>query len=171
MRARLQSKGTLSAKRMIKHLAGKEKRLMKDVNHYVSKAIIRFAVENGVSVIGLEDLTGIRDRTNNNLRKKQKYLHNNWAFYQLQQFIEYKAKSSGIITEYVNPEYTSKACCRCNHISKNSRDGLKFLCDTCGFELNADLNGARNIEHRTRDCRYILESQGCLSTTHTDNMI
>src|SRR5208283_5761826 len=28
MRARLQSKGTLSAKRMIKHLAGKEKRLM-----------------------------------------------------------------------------------------------------------------------------------------------
>ncbi len=146
MRARLQSKGTLSAKRMIKHLAGKEKRLMKDVNHYVSKAIIRFAVENGVSVIGLEDLTGIRYRTNNNLRKKQKYLHNNWAFYQLQQFIEYKAKSSGIITEYVNPEYTSKACCRCNHISKNSRNGLKFLCDTCGFELNADLNGARNIE-------------------------
>ena len=43
----------MSAKRMIKHLAGKEKRLMKDVNHYVSKAIIRFAVENGVSVIGL----------------------------------------------------------------------------------------------------------------------
>jgi len=133
---------------------------MKDVNHCVSKAIIKFAVENGVSVIDLEDLTGIRNRTNNNLRKKQKYLHNNWASYQLQQFIEYKAKSLGIITEYVNLDYTSKTCCRCNHISKNSRNGMKSLCDTCSFELNVDLNGARNIEHRTRDYRYILETIG-----------
>jgi IS605 OrfB family transposase len=110
MRTRLQSKGILSAKRMIKHLASKEKRLMTDVNHCVSKAVVKFVVENGVSVVGLEDLIRIRARTNNNLRKKQKYLHNSWAFYQLQQFIEYNAKSSGIITEYVNPEYTSKAC-------------------------------------------------------------
>jgi|ERR1035437_350332 hypothetical protein len=40
MRARLQSRGTLPANRGIKHLAVKEKRLMKDVKHYVSKAII-----------------------------------------------------------------------------------------------------------------------------------
>ena len=51
----------------------------------------------------------------------------------------------------MNPEYTSKVCCRCNHISKNNRNGLKFRCEIGGFELNADLNGARNIEHRTRD--------------------
>ena len=155
----------MSAKRTIKHLAGKEKRLMTDVNHFISKEIGKFAVENGVSVIGLEDLTGIRDRTNNNLRKKQKYLHNIWAFYQLQQFIEYKAKSSGINNRICESGISSKTCCRCNHISKNSRNGFKFLCKACGFELNADLNGARNIEHRTRDYRYILESQGCLSTT------
>ena len=84
MRARLQFKRILSAKKTIKHLAGKEKRLMTDVNHCISKEIVKFAVENGVSVIGLEDLTGIRNRTNNNLRKKQKYLHNSWAFYHLQ---------------------------------------------------------------------------------------
>jgi transposase len=76
MRTRLQSKGTLSATRMIKHLAGKEKCLTTEVNHCISKAVVKFAVENGVSAIGLENLTGIRDRTNNNLRKKQKYLHN-----------------------------------------------------------------------------------------------
>ena len=95
MRANLLSTGTLSAKRMIKNLAGKEKLLMNNINHYISKAIVKFAVENGVYVMDLENLTGIRDRTNNNLRKKQKYLHNSWAFYQLQQFIEYKAKNSG----------------------------------------------------------------------------
>ena len=88
MRSRLQSKGTLSAKGMIKHLVGKEKFLMTDVNHCTSKTVIKFAVENSVSVIGLENWIGIRDGTNNNLRNKQKYLKNSWAFYQLQQFIE-----------------------------------------------------------------------------------
>ena len=71
----------------------------------------------------------------------------------------------------MNPEYTSKVYCRCKHISENNRNGLKFLCVTCGFELNADLNGARNIEHRTRDYSYTLESKECLSITHKDNMI
>jgi hypothetical protein len=49
MRSRLQSKGTLSA------------------NHCISKTIVKFAIENGVSVIGLEDLIRIRDRINSDL--------------------------------------------------------------------------------------------------------
>ncbi len=168
MRARLQSKGTLSAKRVMKHLAGKEQRFMKDVNHCISKSIIKFAVQENVSVIGLEDLTNIREHTNGKLHKKQRYLHNSWAFRQLQSFIEYKAKQVGILVEYVNPEYTSQTCNRCNHISKNNRKGLRFHCEACGYEMNADLNASRNIEHRTRDFRYSVESQGCLSTIHTD---
>ncbi len=156
------------AKRVMKRLSGKEKRLMKDVNHCISKKIVDFALENNVSVIGLEDLTGIRDRTQYKVRKKQRYTHSSWAFRQLQTFIEYKAKQAGILVEYVNPEYTSQTCSRCNHISKNNRKGLRFRCRACGFEMNADLNAARNIEHRTRDFRYSVESQGCLSTTHTN---
>lgn len=171
MRARLQSKGTLSAKRVMKRFSGKEKRLMKDVNHCISKKIVEFALENNVSIIGLEDLTGIRDRTQYKVRKKQRYTHSSWAFRQLQTFIEYKAKQAGVLVEYINPEYTSQTCSRCNHISKNNRKGLKFRCRACGFEMNADLNAARNIEHRTRDFRYSVESQGCLSTTHTNKMI
>jgi hypothetical protein len=59
---------------------------MNNINHCISKAILKFAVENGVSVMDFENLTGIRDRTNNNLRNKQKYLHN----------------SSGLLTNYNN---------------------------------------------------------------------
>ena len=171
VRARLQSKGTLSAKRVLKRLSGKEKRLMKDVNHCISKAIVKFAVENQVSVIGFEDLTGIRTRTQYQVKKRYRYTHSSWAFRQLQSFVEYKAKLAGIITVYVDPAYTSKTCFRCNHIDENNRKGLVFRCKACNYEMNADLNAANNIEHRTRDFRYILESQGCKSTTHTDNMI
>ena len=170
MRARLQSKGTLSAKRMIKHLSGKEKRLMKDVNHCISKAIVKFAVENNVSVIGFEDLTGIRTDTQYKVKKKDRYHHSSWAFRQLQMFVEYKAKLAGIITEFIDPAYTSQTCFRCNYISKNNRKGLVFRCKACNYENNADLNAANNIEHKTRDYRYILESQGRKSIAQTHDM-
>jgi putative transposase len=170
MRARLQSKGTLSAKRVLKRLSGKEKRLMKDVNHCISKSVVKFAVENNVSVIGFEDLIRIRTDTQYKAKKKNRYHHSSWAFRQLQMFVEYKAKLSGIITEYVDPAYTSQTCFRCNHISKNNRNGLVFRCKACNYETNADLNAANNIEHRTRDFRYILESQGCQSITQTHDM-
>ena len=47
---------------------------MKDVNHCISKAVVKFATEFDVSVIGFEDLTGIIDRTNNKLRKNRNIL-------------------------------------------------------------------------------------------------
>jgi putative transposase len=168
IRARLQSKGTLSAKRKLKYFSGKEQRLMRDVNHKISKAIVKFALENEVSVISLEDLTGIRTSTINKISKRNRYTHSSWAYRQLQTFIEYKAREAEIITHYIDPAFTSQTCNRCNHISKDNRNRLTFRCMKCGYENNADLNGAMNIEHRTRDFRYTLESQGCLSATHTN---
>ncbi|NPE28848.1 IS200/IS605 family element transposase accessory protein TnpB [Methanococcoides sp. SA1] len=167
MRTRLQSKGTLSAKRMLKYISGKEKRLMRDVNHKISKEIIKFALENNVSVIGLEDLTGIRDAALTKVHKKRRHTHSSWAYRQLQTFIEYKAREAGILTHYIDPAYTSQTCIRCNHISKNNRNRLSFECEICGYQNNADLIGAMNIEHKTRDFRYILESQGCMSAAQT----
>jgi IS605 OrfB family transposase len=159
MRKRLQSKGTRSAKRMLKHLSGRERRLMTDLNHRISKETVEFAVQNKVDVIGLEDLTGIRDRTATS--KKQRYAHHSWAFFELQSFIEYKARERGISTVYVDPAYTSQTCPRCNHISKNNRHRKSFVCECCGYSIHADLIGARNIESRARTYRYTLEVQGC----------
>lgn len=139
---------------------------MRDVNHVVSKKVVEFAVKNKVSVIGMEDLTGIRERTN--VRRDRRYYHNSWAFRELQTFIEYKAKQAGILVEYIDGSYTSQTCPKCNHIAKKNRNGLTFHCEACDYNLNADLNAARNIEHRTRDFRYTLESQGRLSAAHTD---
>ena len=57
--------GTRSSMRLLRNLAGRETRFMTSVNHEVSKDLIEFAVDNGVSVIGMEDLTGIRKKTEN----------------------------------------------------------------------------------------------------------
>ncbi|PTD93775.1 transposase [archaeon SCG-AAA382B04] len=166
MRERLKTKGTFSALKRLKALSGKEKRLMKQHNHKVSKEIVEYAKEQNVDVIGMEDLTNIRDNTE--VRKRDRYCHESWSFKQLQKYIEYKAKERGIRVKYVDPEDTSKTCSRCGHINRNNRRGLDFKCQSCGYELHADLNGARNIEHRVKDFRHDLESQGSCQPPDVD---
>lgn len=167
MRRRLQAKGTRSAKRMLKYLSGKERRLMANMNHVVSKQIVQFALQNEVTCIGLEDLTGIRQNTQYKCKKKNRYHKSSWPFYQLQFMIDYKSRQLGIGVEYIDPDYTSQTCPRCYHVDKASRKGLMFTCTCCGYPLHSDLVGARNIELRTRNSRYSLELQGC-EVSHPD---
>ncbi|RST72832.1 hypothetical protein D4T97_015410 [Siminovitchia acidinfaciens] len=53
-------------------------------------------------------------------------LHN-WLHYQLQHFIENKAKMVGIAVEYVNPEHTSQTC-KCGHVDKRNSHLNNFHC-------------------------------------------
>lgn len=168
MRKRLQAKGTRSARRVMTRIADRERRLMADINHVISKDIVKYAVQNGVTCIGLEDLTGLRADTVYKCKKQNRYHKSSWSYYQLQNYIEYNAAERGISTEYINPEYTSQTCNRCNHIQKSNRKGRWYRCDCCGATVHADLNAARNIEQRTRNSRYNSELQGCQSATQTD---
>ncbi len=67
---------------------------------------------------------------------------NGWSFYQLQQFVTYKAAAFGIFVELVNPAYTSQTCHECLKIG--SRKGELFNCFTCG-EQHADVNASHVI--------------------------
>jgi len=61
LRAKLQAKGTRSAKRKLKRLSGKERRFAKDTNHCISKKLVAKAKDTN-RAIALEDLGGIRER-------------------------------------------------------------------------------------------------------------
>jgi len=141
LRSRLQKKGTKSAKRHLKRLSGKERRFRADINHIISKQIIHDL--NPGDTIVLEELTGIR---NKKLRKEQRCLLNNWSFFQLEQFLIYKAMPKGIAIKYIDARYTSQRCSSCSYIcSSNRKNQADFCCKSCGFKLNADLNASRNI--------------------------
>jgi transposase len=69
-----------------------------------------------------------------------------WAFGQLREFLEYKARLAGIKVVKVDPRQTSQTCCRCGHRERGNRPRqAEFRCKRCGYTIHADLNGARVI--------------------------
>jgi len=147
------SKGTRSSRRrcreLLQRLSGRERRFQAWVNHRISKAIVSRAKATN-SAIALEDLTGIRERVNQQPRNKaERRRSNNWAFYQLRQFLGYKARVAGVSLVLVPPAYTSQTCHRCFHIhpeqGKSYRSGKLFKCGHCVWEGDADFNGANVI--------------------------
>lgn len=141
LRKVLQSKGTKSAKNHLKVLSGRERRFVTDMNHCISKKI----AAKPYDVIAIEDLNNIRlnNRKGKNFNRKL----NNWAFFQLEQFIKYKAEPYGKEVKLIDPKFTSQRCSCCGHTQKENRAGSSFHCLECGFNLNADLNAARNIAY------------------------
>jgi len=146
LRAKLQRKGTKSAKRLLKKRRRKESRFARHVNHVISKRLVTKALDTSRG-IALEDLTGIRERTT--VKRAQRRTHHSWAFYQLRTFIQYKAQLRGVRVLLVDPRNTSRTCPVCGCIDKaNRRTQSQFLCISCGFAGPADHIAARNIAFR-----------------------
>lgn len=143
LRRSLQLKGTSSAKRRLKRLAGREWRWVNTVLHQVSKAFVNSLVV-GRDFVVMEKLNGIRQRCKH--RKEQRADFHSWAFHRLQFMIEYKCLEKGIPVVYVEPEYTSQRCPRCGIIDKkNRRSQALFRCVSCGFQHNADYVASLNL--------------------------
>ncbi|KFI21699.1 RNA-guided endonuclease InsQ/TnpB family protein [Nitrosococcus oceani] len=146
LRRRLQSKGTRSAKRHLKKIRRKEAQFRRSQNHIISKRLVEKAKDTGRG-IALEALKHIRSRTT--VRKSDRAKHSGWSFFQLQSFIEYKAKLAGVFVQYIDPWYTSRTCSACGHADKaNRKTQSHFQCVSCGYTDNADINAAINIAAR-----------------------
>ena len=145
LRAILQAKGTKSAKRRLKKLSGRENRWISDVNHCLSKTLVQKYGANTLFV--LENLNGVSfERTD--LPKALRNQNKSWAFYQLEQFLTYKAHLNNSEVVEVSAKYTSQRCPKCGVIKKDNRNHEKheYHCDNCGYRSNDDRIGAMNIQ-------------------------
>jgi IS605 OrfB family transposase len=116
---------------------------MRALNHVISRRLVDTASATHRR-LALEDLEGIRQRTK--VRKAHRYAKETWAFYQLRQFVTYKAEDAGIPVVLVDPAYTSQDCHCCG--ARGQRHALQFVCLTCGYSGDADHNGACNVAKR-----------------------
>src|SRR6266699_3348303 len=174
LRKRLQKKGTRSATRRMIALGGRERRLKLQTNHSIAKSIVK---AHPHTLLGLEELTGIRERTKWRKRRRKKNGNgtepvsakarsanrhaSQWAFAELHSLLTYKSALAGSLAIKVDADYTSQTCPLCGYTSKQNRpnNGLLFICrnQQCPhrqrtgqpYTLHADLIGARNLAMRT----------------------
>jgi putative transposase len=182
LRKRLQQKGTRGAKRRLKRIEQRERRLKMQANHIIAKQIIE---QHPQALIGLEYLMDIRERKKRKKRKRRKNgkgyervspkarkanrVYSQWSFAELQALISYKAVLAGSLAVKVDADYTSQTCPLCGYRSEENRPqkGLLFVChnEKCQYRLHADLVGARNVTMRTLLVRHDWIRTGCLSIT------
>ena len=156
LRKELQQRQTPSARRRLKAIGQRENRWMRDVNHQVSKALVRNNPKHTLFV--LEDLSGVRSATEK-VRRKDRYVSVSWSFYDLEQKLKYKAALNESLVINVDPRYTSQTCPVCGHTEKSNRNKRHhiFCCKNCGYTSNDDRIGAMNLYRM--GINYLADSQ------------
>ena len=127
--------------KMLEAIKGREQRYFNYTNHNISSWVVENAKQLENPIVVMEDLTNILETTR--VRKKQRYIHQTWAFKKLQSMIQYKALWEGIPVIYIQPQYTSQVCPKC--LSTNKRVKHRYQCKHCGYEANADYVASVNI--------------------------
>lgn len=142
LRKRLGEKKKL---KVIKRIGNKEQRKVNDILHKISRQIVNKAKETN-SIIVLGNLKGIQNNSNNKGKRFRRIVHS-MPHYKLSEYIKYKAGWEGIMTIAINERGTSHTCSHCGSKGKRPYQGL-FICNSCGYQVNADYNGAKNIAQR-----------------------
>lgn len=147
----LGTKGTSSAKRRLKRLAGKELRWARTTLHQISRGFVD-SLKDG-EYIALEGLPKTRasDIEKPCKCKDHPAAVRGWAISRLLSMLSYKCADAGIRVVYASPDFTSQRCPRCGTIHKNNRrTQALFRCVNCGFQHNADYVAALNLREQAR---------------------
>ena len=148
LRRKLQKTGTRSAKRLLKLRRRKEQRQANDLNHCISKRIVRVAERTQRGIV-FEDLKHIRSRIRAT-RPQRRTLHS-WSFGQLQAHTAYKARRVGVPVLYVDPAYSSQTCPACGYVARANRPKQSvFKCGQCGLVGLPDYFAALILRDRGR---------------------
>ena len=67
---------------------------------------------------------------------------------ELKRKVKTVSEKAGVIFLEVNPRHTSQQCNQCGYISPTNRDKERFLCESCGYFCDADIQAALNIRER-----------------------
>lgn len=145
----LQKKGTKSAHGHSHKLSIKERNQSTDMCRKIANAVIQ---STSVSIIVMEDLSGIKQNTSKSKSGFRRKSHNRRMyqipFYKFKQILSYKALLNGKRVETVSPFMTSQTDC-----TTGKKDGVRknrrFYCKN-GTILDADWNAAVNIARKSK---------------------
>ncbi len=93
-----------------------------------------------------------------NLRPYSRKSVHKWNYRRVTELLKFKLSLHGweehrILS--INESWTSSCCSRCGSYHTTRPNQPTFICNNCGYQLNADLNGAKNIAKRL--IKYVLQ--------------
>lgn len=139
-KGRITNLQSLGKRRLLHKIRNKQSRRTMYENHVVSKQIVDYAAKHRRAVV-VENLENVRKgRIRSYVERSQ------WSFYQLLQFIYYKAALRGVMVIEVNPAYSSQECSRCHQLTKPN--GKSYRCGQCGHNDHRDANAAFSLAQR-----------------------
>jgi putative transposase len=125
-------------------MRAKHKRVMRDMEHKISRAIVDVAVEHQAGRIVIGDVRDIADGVEHAKRHNQQV--SQWNHGRLRQYISYKAAAEGMLVELIEEHYTSQTCPTCG--GRHKPRGRNYSCGRCGFSAHRDVVGQINILSR-----------------------
>ncbi len=137
-------KGSRRYKKLVKsksRMKAKHKRVLSDIEHKVSRAIVAVAVERQASTLVIGDIKNIADEVD--LGKKTNQKISGWNHGKVRQLVTYKAAAEGIAVVLVDERYTSQTCPNCGE--RHKPQGRVYRCPACAFQSHRDVVGQINI--------------------------
>jgi putative transposase len=122
-------------------LRAKHQRVLRDLDHKISRAIVEVAVERKAQVIVLGDVRDVAEGVALSKQTNQKIA--NWSHGQVRQYVEYKASAEGMKVVLVEEAYSSQTCPNCGQ--RHKPRGRRYRCPSCGFLSHRDVVGQVNI--------------------------
>jgi putative transposase len=116
----------------------------------IHNAILRHFAET-YAFVALGNLSyGVVERREKGMPKTSKDDLHMWRLYDFKTKLLHRF--SGLDQQEVviqDERYTSKTCGLCYNIKRNLGAAKRYLCDKCGYDVDRDVNGARNILGRS----------------------
>jgi putative transposase len=141
------TKGSVAWKRLktrANRFRALQKRRIRDLEHKISREVVRYAVESKAGTVVIGDVRDIADKTDKGHVQNQRL--STWNHGKVRGYITYKAQYMGMKVVLVNESHTTKSCPTCGHL--NNPKGRNYICRLCGFRGHRDAVGAANILSR-----------------------
>jgi IS605 OrfB family transposase len=124
-----------------------DKKMVKDISDHILEMIQKYDLH-----ICIGRVKGIRNKARKDNYKGRAFrgMIHRWSFARVTELLRHKLEILGYDSKRFKsiPEsWTSIKCHKCGHKGIRPKQNL-FICHTCGYRANADLNGAINIGRR-----------------------
>jgi putative transposase len=137
-------KGSRRQKRLLRcksRMKAKHARVLRDMEHKISRAIVEVAVERQAGTIVIGDVRDVADGVAFSKQSNQKI--SGWNHGKIRTYVGYKAEAEGIAIRLQDEAYTTQTCPQCGH--RHKPRGRRYRCGQCGFSGHRDVVGQVNI--------------------------